>query len=79
MEIIMKQRHGKTAVRSEVITTLLLFVQLIWKDTILTGRYGSYLSVDRSQCWELLATQHSVNIPGDFKLHDETCADLVAH
>jgi len=50
MEIIMKQRHGNTAVRSEVITAMLLCVQVIWKDTILTSRYGSFLSFDGSQC-----------------------------
>jgi len=48
-DIIMQQRYGNTAVRSEVITTVLLCIQVIWKDTLLTGRYGSNWSFDRSQ------------------------------
>jgi hypothetical protein len=46
----MKQRHGNNAVRFEVITAMLLWIQISWKDTILTGRYGSYWSFDGSQC-----------------------------
>jgi len=50
MDIILKQRHGNNAVRTEVNTAVLLWIQAIWKDTTLTGRYGSYWSSDGSQC-----------------------------
>ena len=46
----MKQRHGNTAVISEVLTAVLLCIQVIWKDTILTGTYSSYQSFDGSEC-----------------------------
>lgn len=49
MNTIMKQRHDNIAVRSEVLTAMLLWIQVIWTYTILSGRYGSYSGFEGKQ------------------------------